>query len=56
MALQLRLRIIERLQALNVKPQTASELAQWLFEAYPEECAEKKANSDLTSTGICATA
>jgi hypothetical protein len=45
MALNLRLRIIERLQTLHGEPQTARELAEWLFASFPQECAAKKAAS-----------
>ena len=45
MALNLRLRIIQRLQTLHGEPQTARELAEWLFASFPQECAAKKAAS-----------
>jgi hypothetical protein len=45
MALSLRQRIINRLQSLPESQQTARELAQWIFEQFPEECAVKKASS-----------
>lgn len=48
MALNLRQRIVERLQSLQSRPdnqQTARELAQWIFEQFPAECAVKKAGS-----------
>lgn len=45
MALNLRNRVIERLQSLPGTQQTARELALWIFEQFPVECAEKKANS-----------
>lgn len=45
MALNLRQRVIERLQSLPNTQQTARELAQWIFEQFPAECAAKKASS-----------
>ncbi|QCQ88305.1 HrgA protein [Pseudomonas aeruginosa] len=45
MALSLRSRVIERLQSLPNAQQTARDLALWIFEQYPQECAEKKSNS-----------
>ena len=45
MALNLRQRVIERLQNLPDTQQTARELAQWIFEQFPAECAVKKAGS-----------
>lgn len=45
MALNLRQRVIERLQSLPDTQQTARELAQWIFEQFPAECAVKKAGS-----------
>lgn len=45
MALNLRQRVIERLQNLPDNQQTARELAQWIFEQFPTECAVKKAGS-----------
>jgi hypothetical protein len=45
MALNLRKRVIERLQSLPETQQSARELAQWLFEQFPAECAAKKAVS-----------
>jgi len=45
MALNLRQRVIDRLQCLPETQQTARELAQWIFEQFPAECAVKKAGS-----------
>ena len=45
MALYLRKRVIDRLRALPDTQQTARELAQWVFEQFPGECADKKACS-----------
>lgn len=45
MALNLRQRVIDRLQSLPDTQQTARELAQWIFEQFPAECAVKKAAS-----------
>ncbi|KAF2409691.1 hypothetical protein SAMN04490179_1478 [Pseudomonas antarctica] len=45
MALNLRHRVIDRLQTLSDTQQTARELAQWIFDRFPEECAAKKASS-----------
>ncbi|KRP75843.1 MULTISPECIES: COG2958 family protein [Pseudomonas] len=45
MALNLRQRVIDRLQSLPDTQQTARELAQWIFEQFPAECAVKKAGS-----------
>lgn len=45
MALNLRQRVIERLRSLPDSQQTARELAQWIFEQFPAECAVKKAGS-----------
>lgn len=45
MALNLRQRVIDRLQTLSGPSQTARELAQWVFEQFPAECAVKKAGS-----------
>lgn len=45
MALNLRQRVIDRLQGLPDIQQTARELAQWIFEQFPSECAVKKAGS-----------
>jgi len=45
MALNLRQRVIDRLQVLPDTQQTARELAQWIFEQFPAECAVKKAGS-----------
>lgn len=45
MALNLRQRVMERLQTLPNTQQTARELAQWIFDNFSVECAEKKANS-----------
>lgn len=47
MALNLGKRLIEYLQANPDTTHTAREIGQWVFEQFPEECAEKKA----TSTG-----
>lgn len=45
MVLNLRQRVTNRLQSLPDTQQTARELAQWIFEQFPEECAVKKASS-----------
>ena len=45
MALNLRQRVIDRLQCLPETQQTARALAQWIFEQFPAECAVKKAGS-----------
>jgi hypothetical protein len=45
MALNLGRRLIEFLRANPDTTYTAREIAQWVFEQFPEECAEKKAAS-----------
>lgn len=45
MALNLQQRVIEHLQNKPDKQHTARELAQWVFQSFPIECAEKKAAS-----------
>ena len=45
MALNLRQRVIDRLQNLPDTQRTARELAQWIFEQFPDKCAVKKAGS-----------
>ena len=45
MALNLRKRVVEFLQENKEKLYTAREIAEWIFENFPEECAEKKAAS-----------
>lgn len=45
MGLDLRKRIIERLRSQPDIQFKARDLAVWIFENYPEECAEKQANS-----------
>lgn len=45
MSLDLRKRIIERLTANPEVQYKARDLAIWVFETYPTECAEKRANS-----------
>lgn len=44
-SLNLRQRVIERLQSQPDTQHTARELAQWIFEQFPTECAVKKAGS-----------
>lgn len=46
MALNLRQRVVDRLQSLPDTQQTARELAQWIFGQFPEECAAKKEASN----------
>lgn len=45
MALNLRKRVLEFLQANSDTTFSAREVAQWIFDTYPTECAEKKAAS-----------
>jgi uncharacterized protein len=45
MSLNLGRRFIEYLQAHKEMPFTAREIAEWIFSAYPAECADKKAAS-----------
>lgn len=45
MALNLKQRVIEYLQSQPDTQHTARELAQWVFQQFPVECAEKKAAS-----------
>lgn len=47
MALNLRLRLIEFLQQNKGTPFSARDIAQWVFEHYPAECAEKIAASTV---------
>lgn len=50
MALNLGKRLIEYLQANTGKSFTAREIALWIFEQYPKECADKKAASSYLNT------
>lgn len=45
MSLDLRKRVIERLKTNPETQYKARDLALWIFESYPKECAEKRANS-----------
>lgn len=45
MALNLRQRVMDRLRELAGTQQTARDLAEWIFDNFPNECAEKKATS-----------
>jgi uncharacterized protein len=45
MALNLKKRVVDFLQSNKETFFTAREIAQWLFENFPEDCAEKKAGS-----------
>lgn len=45
MALNLGKRLIEFLQSNQDKSYTARDIAQWVFESFPNECSEKKAAS-----------
>ncbi|HJV75938.1 MAG TPA: HrgA protein [Noviherbaspirillum sp.] len=47
MALNLRLRFTEFLQQNKDAPYTARDIAQWIFEHYPNECADKIASSTV---------
>lgn len=46
MALNLRQRVIEHLQSPADTQHKVRELAQWVFESFPEECAKKACNAD----------
>lgn len=45
MSLDLRKRVLERLKSNSETHYKARDLALWIFETYPKECAEKRANS-----------
>ena len=45
MAMNLRERVTARLKSVPDTQQTARELAQWVFDEFPDECAVKKAGS-----------
>jgi hypothetical protein len=50
MRLELRKRVLERLQAEPGAKQTASEIARWIMSTYPDECAQKIADSSVIKT------
>ena len=50
MALNLAKTVVDFLSAQAEKKFTAREIAQWVFENHPAECAEKKANSTFIET------
>lgn len=50
MRLELRIRVLERLQAEPGAKQTASEMARGIMSTCPDECAQKIADSSVIKT------
>ncbi len=50
MAFNLKKRVFEYVQARAGQAVPAREIAQWIFETYPQECAEKKRSSAVLET------